>query len=167
MTRIPRTVLPFSGPLPYPAAHVLRGSEVERSFLGFTRADAVGRAFLWARRQDDQDRQTQSQAEGSRKAPNRVQTSVTLPAMAATRDAAAETALGWGSDLSGLRAVVYCAPAMTVTDVFIDEVVRQALDRHAEGIDLVGPSEWICTRMMMAGIRHDFDEIRVRQGVDV
>lgn len=87
--------------------------------------------------------------------------------MAATRDAPADMARGWGSDLSGLRAVFYCAPAMTVTDVSIDEVVRQALDRHAEGIDLVGPSEWICTRMMMAGIRHNFDEIRVRQGVDV
>jgi len=167
MTRIPRTVLPFSGPLPYPAAHVLRGSEVERSFLGFTRAHAVGRAFLWARRQDDQDRQAQRQAEVVREAPNRVQTSVTLPAMAATREAAAHLALEWGQDLSGLRAVVYCAPAMTVTDVFIDEVVRQAMDRHAEGIELVGPSDSVSTSMMMAGVRHNYGPIRTRLGVDV
>ncbi|WAC50309.1 hypothetical protein [Frigoribacterium sp. SL97] len=167
MTRIPRTVLPFSGPLPYPAAHVLRGSEVERSFLGFTRAHAVGRAFLWARRQDDQDRQTQRQAEGERQAPHRVPKSVALPAMAATREAAVDMALGWGSDLSGLRAVIYCAPMTAGSDAFCDEVVLQVLDRRADGIELVGASVATWTHMVKAGRRNDFEDIRMRRAVDV
>ncbi|WP_161805483.1 hypothetical protein [Frigoribacterium sp. RIT-PI-h] len=43
---------PFNGPIPFPAAHALMGSEVVKTFLGFTKAHAVGRAFMWARKVD-------------------------------------------------------------------------------------------------------------------
>jgi len=153
MTRIPRAVLPFSGPLPYPAAHVLRGSEVERSFLGFTRAHAVGRAFLWARGEDAKDRD--------------VQVAIWLPAMAASREAAKDTALGWADDLTGRRAVIYGAPMLTGSAVFIDELVRQAKARGAIGIDAVGFGSTLFDFLKQAGKRHGLRDICECEPVDV
>lgn len=49
---IPLTVLPYEGLLPWPTAHVLRGSEVIRTFWGITRAHAAGRALSWAQKQN-------------------------------------------------------------------------------------------------------------------
>jgi hypothetical protein len=67
---------------------------------------------------------------------------VSLPALAGSRPAAAELLAGLPADLSGAEIAVLCRDLLTGSPSFADELVRQlAVERNAGRLVLVGAEE--------------------------